>query len=239
MVISFCVPAHNEAAYVAATLRAIHESARALAIASHAYEIIVADDASTDDTAALARAEGAHVVPIQSRHIAAARNAAARRARGDPLIFIDADTRLNPDALRAMLGALARGAAGGGCLVRFDPPIPWWARAAMPPIILMFRVTKLCGGACMFCSRAAFDACGGWSERYFASEEIHFAQALKRVGPFVVPMATVETSGRKLRTHGGREIMGMLYRMALAGPEAAVQSRDLLDLWYGERRAEA
>lgn len=237
--ISFCIPAHNEAAYLPATLRAIHDSARALAIAPGDYEIVLADDASTDDTGALATAQGARVIPIQARQIAAARNAAARAAAGDPLIFLDADTRLNPDALRAMLGALRRGAVGGGCLVRFDPPIPWWAHAAMPPIILMFRVSKLTGGACMFCTRAAFSACGGWNERYFASEEIHFAGALKGVGPFVVPMATVETSGRKLRTHGWREIFGMLVRMAMAGPEVAVQNRDLLDLWYGERRAEA
>jgi glycosyltransferase involved in cell wall biosynthesis len=49
--ISFVVPAHNEQACLGKTLEAIHESARALA--EH-YEIVVADDASTDSTAAIA-----------------------------------------------------------------------------------------------------------------------------------------------------------------------------------------
>ena len=56
--ISFVVPAYNEEAFIADTLNAIHCSARAV---NEQYEIIVADDASTDRTAEIARSLGARV----------------------------------------------------------------------------------------------------------------------------------------------------------------------------------
>jgi GT2 family glycosyltransferase len=50
--ISFVVPAYNEEAFIADTLNAIHFSAR---VVGEQYEIVVADDASTDRTAEIAR----------------------------------------------------------------------------------------------------------------------------------------------------------------------------------------
>src|SRR5258708_8702482 len=74
-VISFVVPAYNEEKYLAATLAAIHEAARS---AGEPYEVVVANDASTDATAAIAEAGGARVVSVEKRQIAATRNAGAR-----------------------------------------------------------------------------------------------------------------------------------------------------------------
>ena len=73
--ISFIVPAHNEEAYLGATLRAIHEAARP---SGKSYEIIVVNDASTDDTAPIARQAGAKVLDVNLRKISVVRNAGAR-----------------------------------------------------------------------------------------------------------------------------------------------------------------
>src|SRR5687768_12884150 len=96
--ISFIVPAHNEQACLGRTLQAIHDSARAVA---QRYEIIVADDASTDATAQIARQHDATVVTVKHRQIAATRNSGARAARGERFFFIDADTVINPRAVAA------------------------------------------------------------------------------------------------------------------------------------------
>src|SRR5438874_72022 len=123
--ISFVVPAHNEEALLGATLRALHEAARA---AGEPYEVIVVDDSSTDGTPAIAAEHGARVVHVRHRQIAATRNAGAREAEGEILFFVDADTLANPAAVRAGLRALRCGAAGGGCMFRFDGRLPLWAR---------------------------------------------------------------------------------------------------------------
>src|SRR4029079_6981381 len=84
------------------------------------YEMVVADDASTDGTAAVARALGAHVVSVPHRRIAAARHRAARAAHGDLLVFVDADTLVTEAAVRGAVLAMRRGAAGGGSAIRVD-----------------------------------------------------------------------------------------------------------------------
>jgi glycosyltransferase involved in cell wall biosynthesis len=81
--LSFIVPAYNEELELPATIRAIHNSAQ-----DRHYEIVVAHDASSDATAEIARNAGVEVVSIDRRQIAAARNAGARRARGDILFFV-------------------------------------------------------------------------------------------------------------------------------------------------------
>ena len=87
--ISIVIPAYNEEALLAATLNAVRASADAIGVP---YEVIVVDDGSTDRTAEIARAHGARVVAVHLRQIGAARNAGAKVAAGDLLVFVDADT---------------------------------------------------------------------------------------------------------------------------------------------------
>src|SRR5262245_58522423 len=77
--ISFIIPAYNEQDLIGRTVSAVHEAARTL---GKAYEIIVVDDASTDGTAQIAATQGARVVTVHRRQIAATRNAGARVATG-------------------------------------------------------------------------------------------------------------------------------------------------------------
>ena len=61
------------------------------------------------------------------------------------------------------------------------------------------------------------------------------SRALRRRGRFVVLRESVTTSGRKLRAHSAREILGLLARLARVGPRA-LRRREGLEVWYGERR---
>ncbi len=87
----------------------------------------------------------------------------------------------------------------------------------------------------MFCTRAAFDAAGGFDERLFAAEEIAFSRAIGRAGRFVILREPVLTSGRKLRASSTPGMPGTLIRLLLAGP-GGLRSRDRLALWYGPGR---
>ena len=230
--ISFIVPAHDEAALIGATLAALRAAAQALALD---HELVVVDDASTDGTADIATRHGARVVAVAHRHIAAARNAGARAARGEVLVFVDADTRVDAAVIAAALAALRRGAVGGGATVRLQGAVAPHERLATAAFAWAFRATGIAPGCFIFCTRAAFAAVGGFDERYFAAEDVVLSRALARQGRFVILREPVHTSDRKLRTFGVLEHFRLVWRFALRG-RGILRSREHLALWYGERR---
>ncbi len=215
-----------------ATLDALHAAGKAL---GEPYEIVVADDASTDRTAAVAERHGARVARVVHRQIAATRNSGASAAIGDLFIFVDADTLVNEAVVRAAVDAMRRGAVGGGASVEFDAGVPRYAKLLMPVLAFVYRGLGLAAGCFLFCSREAFVAVGGFDEAFFGAEEIVMSRALRHLGRFVVLKETVTTSGRKLRTHSLLEVLKILTRVTLRGSQA-VKQRQGMDLWYAKRR---
>ena len=230
--ISFIVPAYNEEALIGRTLDALNSAAQSI---GEPFEIVVADDASSDRTAAIAEARGARLTRVNLRQIAATRNAGAREAIGDKLIFVDADTVVSEQVVRTAIEAMNKGAAGGGSAVSFDGRLPRYAELVHPTLVRLFRATGLACGCFLFCTRRAFEAAGGFDERLFASEEIAMSRALKRQGRFVVLRESVTTSGRKLRMYSGKQVLRLFAGLLLAGPKA-LRRRDGLEVWYGGAR---
>ena len=105
----------------------------------------------------------------------------------------------------------------------------------MPVLALSFRINRLAAGCFVYCTRSAFAAVGGFDEAYFGGEEVIFSRAMGRQGRFVILRSVVVTSGRKLRAHSAGELLASMFRLARGGTKA-VQRREGLELWYGERR---
>lgn len=99
--VSAIIPVYNGEKYLAEALESI------LAQTSPASEIVVVDDGSTDNTAAIARAHEHVIYTRQSRQgPAAARNAGFRMARGELIGFLDADDLWPPDKLGIQVSRL-------------------------------------------------------------------------------------------------------------------------------------
>ena len=227
--ISFIVPAHNEEAWVGPCVSAIRNGAEAL---GEPHEIIVVDDGSSDATASIARQEGAQVVRVEHRQIAATRNAGAHQAHGDILFFVDADTLTNTPAIQSALRSIRAGAVGGGCVPRFDGWLPWWWRLVEPLMKPAVRLARfLPSGTFLFCTRSAFQTAGGFDENYYAWEEVVFVAALKRQGRFAILAETVITSGRKFRDHSFWSLARMFVPLVLRGPRGLRRRRGL-EYWY-------
>ena len=230
--ITFVIPAHKEERLLGPTLDAIHVAAKPI---DQPYELIVADDASTDSTASVAERHGARVVRVDHRQIAGTRNAGAREGNGEVLFFVDADTAVTEDLVRAAAEALRDGAVTGGATARFDGRVPVYARVLIGVGIRLQRIVRLGSGCFLFCTRQAFDAVGGFDERLYAFEDIVMCRRLKRHGRFVVLREAVTTSGRNLRAHSGLDALRMLTGFVTRGP-GFFRSRQGLDFWYHERR---
>ena len=111
--LSVIIPARNEAHNLPVLLRSIH------AQSSRPLEVIVVDDDSTDQTAALARDGGARVIASQSlpegwRGKTWACQQGAHAASGNLLLFLDADTWFESEGLSKILAAYDGGAFSVG-----------------------------------------------------------------------------------------------------------------------------
>ena len=107
--ISILIAAYNAAAYIREAVDS------ALAQADVPVEVIVADDGSTDETAAILREYGPRITCIEAPHrnASAARNTAWQVSRGEFIAILDADDRLCPRAFDAKLDMLRREPAVG------------------------------------------------------------------------------------------------------------------------------
>lgn len=101
--VSLIIPAYNEAAYIGAKL----ENSLALDYPQDLLEILVVSSGSDDDTEAIARryaSAGVQTIVQPTRAgKEAAMQAAARQARGEILVFTDANAMVNPEALKLMV----------------------------------------------------------------------------------------------------------------------------------------
>ena len=104
MQITVVIPAFNEAQAIGDVVRAVP--------ANGVREVIVVDNASTDDTARMAAAAGARVVPEPRPGYGSACSAGARAAaENDVLVFLDGDRSDDPAQLQAIAGPVADGRA--------------------------------------------------------------------------------------------------------------------------------
>jgi glycosyltransferase involved in cell wall biosynthesis len=124
--VSVIIPTYNRAELISQAIDSV------LAQTVPAHEIIVADDGSTDDTAAVVAAYGDRVRYLALPHRgqpAATRNAGIRAATGVLLAFLDSDDLFLPDKLARQIAALAQTPAAGvvysnGLYFRTTPDAP-------------------------------------------------------------------------------------------------------------------
>jgi glycosyltransferase involved in cell wall biosynthesis len=230
--LSFIIPAHNEEHELAETIGAIRRAAEA---SLQAYEIIVVDDASTDSTAEIATGLGARLVSVNRRQIAAVRNAGARMARGEMLLFVDADTHISPAHVVSATKLLERGCAGGSARIAVDRRVPLWARISIRLFCLVYFSFGLGVGAFIFTRREFFEQAGGFDEQYFAGEEVYLSLALRKLGRFSILREPIITSARKVRMHSPGFVLAQFFFICLGGPRA-LQHREKLGLWYDGKR---
>lgn len=238
---SLVIPAYNEAELLPRLLASVAEAQASYQGGAENIEVVVADNASTDDTAAIARAAGCKVASVSKRVIAAARNGGAAVATGEILSFIDADSQVHPQTFNAIDRAIATGRVVGGATgVRLDR----WSPGIAAFFLLMAPVAFLTGmdTGVVFCRRSDFLAIGGYDEGCRLAEDVAFLRALKRLGSSRgqrlarITEVKAVTSTRKFDRHGDWHIFTQIAPRAVLALLSKRAENELADrFWYGDR----
>ena len=171
------IPAYNEAGSLADTIASLH------AQTVRSVEIIVIDDCSTDETAAVARALGVTVIrpPRNTGSKAGAQNFALSRVRTPYTMAIDADTTLAPDAIELLMRAFGDPEVGAACGFVVPRHVrTLWERGRYVEYLFAFTFYKqvqdyyekpLISSGCFSIYRTAMlRVHGGWSTRTLAED---------------------------------------------------------------------
>jgi len=178
---SVIVPARNAEATLPRTLRALAEQDF-----TGAYEVIVVDDGSSDQTAQLARSAPGPVAVMAQPALgpAAARNLGVARSQGAALAFCDADVFPTPGWLRAGVGALEQTDLVQGHVLA-DPGVQ---RGPFDRSLWITSEVGLWETASLFVSREVFERTGGfeqWLEPRGGkalAEDVWFGWKARRLG---------------------------------------------------------
>lgn len=179
--ISVIIPAFNEERYLPATLQAVGKSALLLRSRDGVNtEVIVVDNNSADSTANVARSLGARVVVESKHNIARVRNSGAAAARGQVLIFLDADTYMPEELLPCIHRALAVPGCLGGAVDTEYRPKKQSIRVYLGLWRVLGRAVGMAQGATQFYLRDTFTVLGGYDESLFMGEDVEFYARVRK-----------------------------------------------------------
>ncbi len=186
-------------------------------------EIIVVDSHSPDQTRTVARRCADKVIDLKARGVGRARNAGARVAKGDLLLFVDADTYLASDFVAEMHRMFA------------DPGVVC-ASGVLKSLEKLGTMDKLFAishygflnnfaafsarlgyplfpSVCVGARKPVFFKVGGFAEDLAVAEDINFSRKMGKVGKCVVNKKAVSyTSVRRISNCGKREMYSMYFK---------------------------
>ena len=235
--LSVVVPAWNEEKCIGRAIASLQRAAAVYARDRGAVaEIIVVDNNSSDQTAAIARQSGATVVFEPVNNIGKARNAGATAAAGKYLAFCDADNEVTENLLILIHDHLEDPRiAGGGT----------WIVPATPSLKVRFfyflwgiyvRCARV-GVGMMHCRTADFVAIGGFDETIYAAEDLQLAFALKKLGRTrgqkfeLLHRGWIITSTRKIDQTPLGEMLAKLIGFGF-GLQKKIRSKQYCEHWY-------
>ncbi|TSC69102.1 MAG: family 2 glycosyl transferase [Parcubacteria group bacterium Gr01-1014_56] len=207
MRVSLIIPAYNEEAYIGGCLDSVIAHAP-----DEFFEIIVVDNASTDNTAKIASAyPEVRVVHEPKKGLPSARERGRLEASGDFLAYIDADTRMHSDWLPLAKKVFDKNPEA----VSISGPARYWDAGLWQRMVLeffwwtssplMYRVVGyMIYGAHFIVKREALEKIGGFDTGIsFYGEDTDLARRLSKVGKTVFRMDFyILSSARRFKKEG-------------------------------------
>jgi glycosyltransferase involved in cell wall biosynthesis len=201
-IVSIIIPTYNEEKILESTLKAIRNQDY------KKYEIIVSDSRSKDRTRAIAKKYRARVIVDERKGVSAGRNLGARFAKGEILLFVDADTVLMENSVSEIVKSFSKTKVVGvtcpifpskpnkknlGMYLTYNRLVKGSIRTNRPHV----------GGMCMALRKKSFFDVGAFDESIAAFEDVDMSLRISKKGKFVFNENTFAvTSPRRVEAWG-------------------------------------
>jgi glycosyltransferase involved in cell wall biosynthesis len=195
--ISVIIPAHNEEAYLPDTLDSL------LRQNYPHIEIIVVANGCTDETARMAKGHCDRLIVLSQKSLGVARNLGARLASGELLMFLDADTSIDPLTLQIVAQQFSRSDAAG--TLKGKPDSATIAFRLIYALKNFLHRTRLHFGSSgvIICWKQDFLRIGGFDEGLEVRENSELMRRLKSFGRYrYIGDAAATTSMRRYEQCG-------------------------------------
>jgi len=195
--ISVIIPAHNEEKYIGPTLDALQQQDYGW------FETVVVANGCTDKTAEAARSRCHRLILLSQKSLCVARNLGARMAKGEILVFLDADTLLEPAALKVVAQQFTRNFSAA--TLKGRPDIE---RFQYKFVYFLKNLTHRTGfhrgsSGVIICWREHFIKTGGFDERLEVRENSELIWRLRKFGNYrYIDDVAATTSMRRYAQHG-------------------------------------
>jgi GT2 family glycosyltransferase len=183
--VSFIIPVRNDAARLQTCLQSILRNPQA----PSQVEIIVVDNASTDESAVVAERLGARVLRVEGGRVAELRNFGAQHATGEILAFVDADNEIDAGWLYAALDCLRPPSVGAVGALYQAPPDGTWVQRTYGQLRGAPRDQQNAdwlGSGNLAVTRETFDRIQGFDTTLETCEDVDFCHRLRMNGLRVV-----------------------------------------------------
>ncbi len=190
--ISVIIPAHNEENYLDRPLKSLASQS------FRDFETIVVADACTDQTIAVAKQCPCRIIEVQNRSIGANRNAGAKEAKSQILVFLDADVRVSDRYLEQVAAAAAKGHTCGRPRYFFDSRDLIIRNYMM--LHNLFRLPYYPHS--YFVTKEVFTASGGYKEAMNNWEDLEFSDRVSKLGKTCMIEAKAWNSDRRFSRSG-------------------------------------
>jgi len=218
-VISVVIPTYLEEGTIAGSLRSVLSQEFSIG----RIETIVVDSHSFDQTRAIASKYADKVLDLKERGVGKARNAGARIARGSILLFLDADTILEPHFIAEIYQNFndPHVVCVSGILKNLETLKPIdrvFAISHYGFLNLIATVTAKLGSpafstVCCSCRKSAFEQMGGFVEDLAVAEDITFSRQMGKVGKCMVNRKAIAyTSVRRISNCGKVEMYSQYFK---------------------------
>jgi rSAM/selenodomain-associated transferase 2 len=223
--VSVIIPTYNESTALCETLTRLQQH--------QPFETLIGDGGSTDDTAGIARRYEATI--IQSpRGRAAQMNAAAGEAQGDLLLFLHADSHIDPRGYHTMIETMTSGPwLGGAFSLQIDSSLPSLRRISRWANWRSRYLNLVYGDQAIFVRREVFHDLKGFPLLPIC-EDLEFFRRLSKKGPVILLKEKAFTSARRWLAEGIK--FTTIRNIAIASLFLIGFPPAILSRWYPPKR---